>query len=118
MYFLRHRHLNTYTLKSDDALPSEYIRSHIWFTFHHDRTAVKNRHNLGPAHLMWSSHFPYDDSNWPDNRQHAMRITAEVPTEVRHSLIAGNVARLYRLPGYESGFTAEQLKEFSALVHY
>jgi predicted TIM-barrel fold metal-dependent hydrolase len=118
MYYLRHRHLSEYALKDPNALPSEYIRKHVWFTFHQDRPAVRNRHNLGPAHLVWGSHFPYDDSNWPDNRQQAVRVTAEAPPEVQHDLMAANVARLYRLPGYEQGFTAEKLKEFSALVHY
>jgi predicted TIM-barrel fold metal-dependent hydrolase len=118
MYYLRHKHLNTYELALENALPSEYIRSRVWFTFHHDRTAVKNRHNIGPAHLIWASHFPYDDSNWPDNRQQAVRITAEAPTDVQQAMMAGNVARLYRLPGYEEGFGAAELKDFAPLVHY
>ncbi|SDD84040.1 Amidohydrolase [Sphingomonas sp. YR710] len=118
MYFLRHRHLNTYALKNEDALPSEYIRSRVWFTFHHDATAVRNRHNIGPAHLIWASHFPYDDSNWPDNRQQAKRITAEAPADVQKGLLAENVARLYRLPGYEAGFDEKAVKEFVPLVHY
>jgi predicted TIM-barrel fold metal-dependent hydrolase len=118
MYFLRHRHLNAYTLKDENALPSEYIRTRVWFTFHHDSTAVRNRHNIGPAHLMWASHFPYDDSNWPDNRQQAARVTAAAPNDVRGNFVAGNVARLYRLPGYEQGFDETALKEFVPLVHY
>lgn len=118
MYFLRHRHLNAYALKDENALPSEYIRSRVWFTFHHDATAIRNRHNIGPAHLMWASHFPYDDSNWPDNCQQAARITAEAPADVRANLLAGNVARLYRLPGYEQGFEEAALREFVPLVHY
>jgi predicted TIM-barrel fold metal-dependent hydrolase len=118
MYFLRHRHLNHYTLQNQDALPSEYIRSRVWFTFHHDRTAVWNRHNIGPAHLIWASHFPYEDSNWPDNRQQSARVTAEAPADVRANLVAGNVARLYRLPGYERGFDDAALNEFVPLVHY
>jgi predicted TIM-barrel fold metal-dependent hydrolase len=115
--YLRHRHLNEYALKNPDAVPSEYIRRHVWFTFHHDRPAVKNRHNLGPSHLMWGSHFAYHDANWPDDRQQAMRVTNEVPADDRHALLAGNVARLYRLPGYEKGFSAEQIKTFATLVH-
>jgi predicted TIM-barrel fold metal-dependent hydrolase len=118
MYYLRHRHLAQYTLKDENALPSEYIRSRVWFTFHHDRTAVKNRHNIGPAHLMWASHFPYDDSEWPDNRQHAVRVTAEAPDDVQKALMAENVARLYRLPGYEDGFEDAAIREFVPLVHY
>jgi hypothetical protein len=118
MYYLRHRHLAQYTLKDENALPSEYIRSRVWFTFHHDRTAVKNRHNIGPAHLMWASHFPYDDSEWPDNRQHAVRVTAEAPDDAQKAMMAENVARLYRLPGYESGFEEAAIREFVPLVHY
>ena len=55
-------------------------RRHAWFTFHQDRPAVKNRHRLGGVHLMWASHFPFDESNFPDNRQQAMRAH-EVPAK-------------------------------------
>ena len=45
--YVRHRHLDEYTLPDPDALPSEYIRKHSWFMFHQDRSSVKNRHKLG-----------------------------------------------------------------------
>jgi predicted TIM-barrel fold metal-dependent hydrolase len=120
MYFVRHRHLShmaSQELKHEELLVSGYIRSRVWFTFHHDETAVKNQHNLGPAHLIWASHFPYDDSNWPDNRQQAMRVTKGASPDQQKALMAENVARLYGLPGYKS-FTDKELKEFTALVHY
>jgi predicted TIM-barrel fold metal-dependent hydrolase len=117
--YLRMGHLgHSYNLKEEGATPSSYLRRHIWFTFHHDRPAMRNLDNLGRAHLMWASHFPYDDSDWPDNRQHAIRVTGEAPAEVREALMAGNVARLYRLPGYEAGFTDEAVRDFVDLVHY
>jgi predicted TIM-barrel fold metal-dependent hydrolase len=118
IYYLRHRHLSQYALQDEGALPSQYIRRHVWFTFHQDRPAVRNRNNLGNAHLMWASHFPYDDSSWPDDRQHAVRTTAEAPPEVRAGMMATNAARLYRLPGHEAGFTAEAVNDFVDLVHY
>jgi predicted TIM-barrel fold metal-dependent hydrolase len=118
IYYLRQRHLGQYTLQDKDALPSDYMRKHVWFTFHQDRPAMRNLQNLGKAHLMWASHFPYDDSNWPDNYQQAARVIGEAPAESRQALMAGNVARLYRLPGYEKGFTAEAIKDFVPLVHY
>jgi predicted TIM-barrel fold metal-dependent hydrolase len=99
-------------------VPSDYIRRHTWFTFHQDRPAVKNRQRLGGVHLMWASHFPYEDSNWPDNRQQAMLVTDEAPDDERSALLAGNVARLYRLPGYEEGFTADEASAFDQLVHF
>jgi predicted TIM-barrel fold metal-dependent hydrolase len=116
--YVRHRHLEEYALKNADALPSEYIRRHSWFTFHHDRFSVKNRTKLGIAHLMWGSHFPLDDANWPDDRQQAMRVTEELPPEDRQALLAANTARLYRLPGYEEGFADAELVKFEQLVHF
>ena len=49
--YVRHKHLAEYALKDPDAVPSEYMRRHAWFTFHQDRPAVKNRHRLGGVHL-------------------------------------------------------------------
>jgi predicted TIM-barrel fold metal-dependent hydrolase len=67
---------------------------------------------------MWATHFPYEDSNWPDNRQQAMRVTDETPADERYALLAGNVARLYRLPGFEKGFTDDEVVSFDQLVHF
>jgi predicted TIM-barrel fold metal-dependent hydrolase len=116
--YVRHRHLDFYKLQDPDALPSEYIRKHIWFTFHQDRTAVTYRSKLGITQLLWASRFPDEDSEWPDNRQQAVRVTSEVAAADQQALLAGNVAKLYRLPGSESGFAAEDFKEFEPLVHF
>jgi predicted TIM-barrel fold metal-dependent hydrolase len=116
--YVRHKHLSEYALQDPDAVPSEYMRRHAWFTFHQDRPAVKNRHRLGAVHLLWASHFPFDDSNFPDDRQQAMRVTEEVPEKDRTDLLAGNAARLYRLPGYEDSFTSDEVAAFEQLVHF
>lgn len=115
--YVRHRHLAEYALPDEDAVPSEYLRKHVWFTFHQDRPAVRNRHRLGQVHLMWASHFPFEDSNWPDNRQQSMQVTDEAPAADRHALLADNAARLYRLPGSEKGFAEEDITAFEQLVH-
>jgi predicted TIM-barrel fold metal-dependent hydrolase len=116
--YVRHKHLSEYALQDPDAVPSEYMRKHAWFTFHQDRSSVKNRKRLGGVHLMWASHFPHEDANWPDDRQQAMRVTEELPAEDRQALLADNVARLYRLPGYEKGFTDDEVTAFDQLVHF
>ena len=116
--YVRHKHLAEYALQGPDAVPSEYMRRHAWFTFHQDRPAVRNRHRLGQVHLLWASHFPFDDANYPDDRQQAMRVTDEVPADDRHALLAGNVARLYRLPGYDEDFTSDEVAAFEQLVHF
>jgi predicted TIM-barrel fold metal-dependent hydrolase len=116
--YVRHKHLAEYALANEDAVPSEYMRRNAWFTFHQDRPAVKNRHLLGGAHLMWAGHFPFDDSDWPDDRQQAMRVTDEVPVDERRALLASNVGKLYRLPGFEGGFTSDEVTSFDQLVHF
>lgn len=116
--YVRHRHLDEYKLQDPELVPSDYIRAHSWFTVHHDRSAVKNRDKLGTSHLMWASHFPLDDSNWPDDRQQAMQVTEELPTEEQHAILARNTARLYRLPGEEVDFTDAELRRFGQFVHF
>ena len=66
---------------------------------------------------MWASHFPLDASNWPDNRQSAMRMVDELPPEDERALLTENVARLYRLAGYEDGVALTPFKELETLVH-
>ena len=46
-----------------------------------------------------------------------MRVTDEVLPEDRHAILAGNAARLYRLPGYEEGFAPTPFELVERLVH-
>ena len=115
--YLRQRHLEIYKLEREDAFPSEYIRRHFWWTVQQDRSAVKHRHVFGTDHLLWASHFPLDASDWPDNRAQAVRVTEEVVPEDKHAILAGNAARLYRLPGYEEGVAPTPFESVERLVH-
>ena len=116
--YVRQKHLAQYLLADDNAVPSDYLRKFAWFTVHQDRSAVRDRHLLGEVHLIWGSHFPYDDSNWPDDRQQSVRLTEELPFESRQALLAGNAGRLYGLPGFEKGFTDKEVSAFPDLVHF
>lgn len=115
--YVRHRHLDEYKLQDPELVPSDYLRAHSWFTIHHDRSAVKNREKLGTSHLMWASNFPFDDSDWPDDRRQAMQVTEELPAAEQHSILARNTARLYSLAG-EEGFDEAELRRFDQLVHF
>jgi predicted TIM-barrel fold metal-dependent hydrolase len=115
--YLRQRHLERYKLEREDSYPSEYMRRHFWFTIQQDRATVKHRDLIGAEHLLWASHFPLDASNWPDNRQQAMRVTEELPAGDKKALLAGNTARLYRLPGFEAGINPTPFESVERLVH-
>jgi predicted TIM-barrel fold metal-dependent hydrolase len=114
--YLRQRHLELFKLPHDDIYPSEYFRRHVWFTVQQDRAAVTTRQMLGREHLMWASHFPLDATNYPDNRQQAIRLTEEVPDDDRQAILADNAARLYRLPGY-SEVAPAPYESLQRLVH-
>jgi predicted TIM-barrel fold metal-dependent hydrolase len=115
--YLRQRHLEFYKLEREDVFPSEYIRRHFWFTVQQDRSAVKHRNVFSTDHLLWGSHFPLDACDWPDDRSQAMRITEELPADDKHAILAGNTARLYRLPGYEEGLEPTPFEAVERLVH-
>jgi predicted TIM-barrel fold metal-dependent hydrolase len=78
---------------------------------------VKHRHVFGTDHLLWASHFPLDAADWPDNRSQAMRVTEEVVPDDKHAILAGNAARLYRLPGHEDGVAPTPFEQVERLVH-
>jgi predicted TIM-barrel fold metal-dependent hydrolase len=115
--YLRQRHLERYKLDREDSFPSEYMRRHFWFTIQQDRATVKHRDLIGPDHLLWSSHFPLDATNWPDNRQQAMRVTEELPADDQRAILATNTARLYRLPGFEAGTSPTPFEAVERYVH-
>jgi hypothetical protein len=101
------------SLPNPDWLPSDYIRRHCWFTFQHDRIAVSNRNTIGLAHLLWASQFPLDGSDWPSDRRRAELVTQNVAPHDQVPLLATNCAKLYRLPGFEKGFTSAEIVDFS-----
>jgi uncharacterized protein len=83
--------------------PSEYLRDHLWFTTQPieepeppaSLAAVigqLSRHGFGDK-LMFSSDYPHWDFDNPDHV-----IPRGLPADVRHAILAGNAAALYRIP--------------------
>ena len=117
--YIRGRHLESRKLPFADAeaVPSEYIRRHFWFTFHQDRSAIRTRHLLGASICCGAATSP---SMPPTGRTTANRpceSPRSSPPEDRQRVLGENVARLYRLPGYEAGFEDGAVNEFEQLVH-
>jgi predicted TIM-barrel fold metal-dependent hydrolase len=95
-YFRKHHRW----LKLDgqmDALPSDYVRRSIYFTFQDDETALRTGPRAG-VNLMWGSDFPHAESTWPSSREVLNRAgMVEPPVDVQ-PVFSGNVANLYGLP--------------------
>ena len=45
-------------LRREDALPSDYVRRHVFATFGEDRFAALSTRYFGPHHLLWSAALP------------------------------------------------------------
>jgi predicted TIM-barrel fold metal-dependent hydrolase len=114
-FYLRMAGSRQVSLANPDWLPSDYVRRHCWFTFGEDRTAIHTRHYVGAFHLMWASHAPTLDSQWPNDRAVAETVTAELPQAERDALLGENCARLYRI-GEATDFTTDELTDFKKLV--
>jgi predicted TIM-barrel fold metal-dependent hydrolase len=92
--FHHYRHLYPSPLK---MRPSEYFSRQIYATFIDDAFGVRNRHQVGIDHLMWSSDYPHTQSTWPHSQQIIARDFADVPDDEKLKIVRQNVIRLYDL---------------------
>ena len=92
--YMRHRKA---TLKDRPLarMPSEYMRDHFYYTFITDTYGIANRHRIGVDRMLWSNDYPHITSDWPYSWKTINAQFAEVPSDERHAMLAGNALRLY-----------------------
>jgi predicted TIM-barrel fold metal-dependent hydrolase len=78
-------------------LPSEYVREHIYFTVQYERVAIELRQHVGVDHIMFATDFPHIECEWPNSRPIIDKIYADVPTEERDKIWAGNAVEFFKL---------------------
>jgi predicted TIM-barrel fold metal-dependent hydrolase len=78
-------------------LPSEYVREHIYFTVQYERVAIELRQHVGVDHIMFATDFPHIECEWPNSRPLIDKIYADVPTEERDKIWAGNAVEFFKL---------------------
>ena len=79
------------------ALPSEYIREHIYWGFLDDPIGVEMRHHIGVDRLIWATDFPHQESDWPDSNKVLDRVFAGVPEDERQKMVVDNVVKFFNL---------------------
>ena len=92
--FRKHRFWTKSELKEK---PSFYIDRQVVNTFIHENTAIRLRHEVGMANMMWSTDYPHSDSTWPHSWKYIEEAFAGVPDGEREQLLAGNAIEIYRL---------------------
>jgi uncharacterized protein len=78
-------------------LPSEYVREHVYFSVQYERVAVELRQHVGVDRIMFATDFPHIECEWPNSRSFVDKIYADVPTDERDRIWAGNAVEFFKL---------------------
>lgn len=79
-------------------LPSFYFHRNVFLTFIEEELALQRlRDVIGVENMLWSTDFPHPVTSWPNSRALVDKMFADVPTEERQLIVAGNAARVWNL---------------------
>jgi uncharacterized protein len=78
-------------------LPSEYVREHVYFSVQYERVAIELRQHVGVDRIMFATDFPHIECEWPNSRSFVDKIYADVPTDERDRIWAGNAVEFFKL---------------------
>jgi predicted TIM-barrel fold metal-dependent hydrolase len=79
------------------ALPSEYVRRHVYFSVQYERVAVEERRHVGVDRIMFATDFPHIECEWPNTRPLVEEIYADVPEPEKRRIWAGNAVEFFKL---------------------
>ena len=79
------------------ALPSDFIRRNVYFTFMEDPVFVPLLSFVGADRVMWGSDYPHRESTWPRSREVLTRILHDLSDKDRKLMTYTNAADLYGL---------------------
>jgi predicted TIM-barrel fold metal-dependent hydrolase len=77
--------------------PSELFQRQCYLTCWYDRKSLRVRRYPGSANILWSTHFPAEDSTSPAARERLDSAFAAVPDDEKRQIQWENAARLYSL---------------------
>jgi predicted TIM-barrel fold metal-dependent hydrolase len=79
------------------ALPSEYVRRHVYFSVQYERVAVEERRHVGVERIMFATDFPHIECEWPNTRPLVEEIYADVPEPEKRKIWAQNAVEFFKL---------------------
>ena len=82
---------------ANDALPSDFIRRNVYFTFMEDPVFVPLLSFVGADRVMWGSDYPHRESTWPRSREVLARVLKGISDEDQRLITYTNAADLYGL---------------------
>lgn len=90
----RHRF---YQNVNQEKLPSEVFATNIWGCFITDETGLEQRHKIGLDRITWECDYPHSDSNWPNSREVAKQMFADIPDHEVQAIVEDNAKVLFNI---------------------
>jgi predicted TIM-barrel fold metal-dependent hydrolase len=78
-----------------DAVPSDFFRRNVSFSFQADAIGIKLRHEIGVDNLMFGTDYPHPESTFPHSRRILEEVLADVPEDEREKITRSNAAAMY-----------------------
>ena len=76
-------------------LPSEIIRSQVYASFQHDRSAVEIIEGTGYRNVMWGDDYPHLEGTYGHTQETLHGLFAEVSSEIKHRVLRGTFEELF-----------------------
>jgi predicted TIM-barrel fold metal-dependent hydrolase len=80
-----------------DVVPSDLFRRNVWGCFIDDATGLALRDRIGVDRLLWESDYPHADTSWPNCRDRAGELFAEVPDDETRRIVQDNARLVFAL---------------------
>ena len=80
----------------DAAALQDAIRRNVYGCFIDDPFGIQMRHVIGVDRILFESDYPHADSLWPNTRQHATKVFADVPDNEAKMILETNARQLFR----------------------
>ena len=79
----------------DEALPSDFIRRNVYYSFQEDPFTLETRHIIGVDNLMWGSDYPHPEGTFPKSQEIVERVFQGIPEDEKAKILGTNCAEVY-----------------------
>ena len=77
--------------------PSHYYREHVVGCFFRDEHGLRSLDEIGVDNVTFETDYPHSDSTWPDTKQIALDMFADLDDETVYKICRGNAIRTFSL---------------------
>jgi predicted TIM-barrel fold metal-dependent hydrolase len=77
--------------------PSEYYFEHMYGCFFRDAHGIRSLDEVGRDNITFETDYPHSDSTWPDTKQIATEMFADLDDEAVHKICRGNAISMLGL---------------------